>query len=491
MLSSSPRRAKCLLHLVVLLLLLSSRGYGWPGLHKAHPRSPGQSRHLLVVSDIHFDPFSDPALGPALAKAPVRKWESILSRSSSQAFSPYGQDTNWWLLASSLDGMREAEPNPALIIVTGDLLAHEFAEKYAHSVQDPDRNHYRAFVSRTVAFLALEVRKRYGKQQVFVTPGNNDDVCGDYTIQGNGPFLSDTAWTIGGLARARVQTRADWKAFGSYSLAPKGVRGLRIVSLNSIFFFNGYQPQSFADSCSAVQTDSPARTFGWLESVLSRAAANREQVWLLFHIPPGINGYETMMSARPLPSSQPTAQDACSPAIVPMWKPFWTDLFVKLAAQYPGTITAMFAGHDHNDDLRVLHAGQASQQFVLIDPPVSPIYGQNPSFRVVSFQAGGHLTDQTTWYLTNLPSASGRGSGIWKPEYTFSEQWQSPRLDAAALDAVYNHIRSDPEASQRWMTLLDVSSTYRPLPATAPRAMECAIANLDATAYRACYCPAP
>ncbi len=456
-----------------------------PRVSKPHPTS----QQVLIASDLHFNPFADPTLAGDLAKAPVHKWEAILSRSSSTAYSPYGQDPNWPLLQSALDAMGKAEPYPALVMITGDLLAHGFPQKYAQAIPDTNRDHYRAFVSKTVSFIAFEVRKRYSKSQILLTPGNNDDDCGDYNIEAAGPFLNDTAWTSRGLVREGGRFMGDWKALGSYTLKPRNIHGLRIVSVNSVFFSNKYQSVNFADGCAAAQSDGPARTFSWLESTLSRAAQNREKVWIMMHIPPGIDGYSTMVSYRSLSQAAPSAPgDLCSQAIVPMWKPFWTGLFDRLVAQYPTTITAIFAGHDHTDDFRVLHA---AHQFVLIDPPVSPIYGQNPSFRVVTFAAGGALTDQTTWYLTNLQAARTTVPGTWAPEYTFSSDWHSPRLDAASLNSIYDQIRSNPDASQRWLTLLNVSSTYHPVPANGVRTLECAIAALDTVSYKTCYCPSP
>ena len=204
------------------------------------------------------------------------------------------------------------------------------------------------------------------------------------------------------LSGKAVASWGNGSLLGSYTLNPRHIKGLRIVSVNSVFFSNKYQSVSFPDGCKAARSDGPARTFSWLESTLSRAAQNHEKVWIMMHIPPGIDGYSTMVRYRSLSqaaSSPPP--DLCSQAIVPMWKPFWTDLFDRLVAQYPTTITAIFAGHNHTDDFRVIDTGQAGRQFVLIDPPISPIYGQNPAFRIVTFAAGGGLTDQTTWYLTN------------------------------------------------------------------------------------------
>jgi sphingomyelin phosphodiesterase acid-like 3 len=479
--------------LLAVLVLLAGTARSLPRLPKPHPSKPRPtSQQLLITSDIHFNPFADPTLAADLAKAPVHKWEAILNRTSPTAYSPYGQDTNWWLLRSALDAMRKAEPDPTLVMVTGDLLAHGFSEKYAKAITDTNRDHYRAFVSKTVSFIALELRERYSKPQIFLTPGNNDNDCGDYNIEAGGAFLSDTAWTARGLVREGGRFMGQWKSLGSYTLQPRHIHGLRIVSVNSVFFSNKYESKSFADGCSAVQSDGPARTFSWLESTLSRAAQNHEKVWIMMHIPPGIDGYSTMVRYRSLSQAASSApQDLCSQAIVPMWKPFWTDLFDRLVAQYPTTITAIFAGHDHTDDFRVSQAGQAAQQFVLIDPPVSPIYGQNPSFRVVTFAAGGTLTDQTTWYLTNLDAARSTVPGTWMPEYTFAAEWHSPRLDAASLRSIYDQIRSNPDASQRWLTLLNVSSTDHPVPADGVRTLECAIAALDPATYKACYCPAP
>jgi sphingomyelin phosphodiesterase acid-like 3 len=459
------------------------------GAH-ARPKQPNRpAQQLLIASDLHFNPFADPSLVPELASAPVRKWEAILNRSSSTSYSSYGQDTNWWLLRSAFDAMRRAEPDPALIMITGDLLAHGFPQAYARTTHDTKPEHYRAFVSKTVSFVTAELRLRYSKSQILLTPGNNDDECGDYDIEGGGPFLKDSARTAGNLARTHGQLTTDWKALGSFTVRPRSVPGVRIISVNSVFFSNKYQAANFADSCEHVDSKAPTRTFAWLESTLSRAAENREKVWLMFHIPPGIDGYSTMVSYRSL-SQATDAKDLCSRAIVPMWKPYWTDLFQHLVAEYQTTIAAMFAGHDHTDDFRVL-SSKNDGQFVLINPPISPIYGQNPAFRVVTFAPGGRLVDQSTYYLTNLQAAQGDVPGIWAQEYSFVEKWNSERLDAGSLNTIYDRIRSDTEASTQWLTLLNVSSTHDHVPAEGVRTLECADEALDPAAFKACYCPAP
>jgi hypothetical protein len=172
-----------------------------------------------------------------------------------------------------------------------------------------------------------------------------------------------------------------------------------------------------------------------------------------------------------------------------MWKPVWTALLERLMVDFQSTITASFAGHTHTDDFRLIHAGQSGGEFVLIDPPVSPIYGQNPAFRVVAVGSDGGLDGQSTYYLTNLEAARSDVPGIWEQEYSFAGKWQSPQLDAASLNTIYGRISSDPVARAQWLTLLNVSSSHDPVPANGVKTLDCAIAALDPATYQACYCP--
>ena len=128
------------------------------------------------------------------------QWEAILNQTAPHSFSPYGQDTNWWLLQSSLDQMRKTMPHPAVFLVLGDMLAHNFPKMFRDVTHDTDLQHYRTFVLKTIQFLALQLRRRWPDTQILLTPGNDDDVCGDYTIEAGGP-----SWQIPQLPYASWQ----------------------------------------------------------------------------------------------------------------------------------------------------------------------------------------------------------------------------------------------------------------------------------------------
>jgi sphingomyelin phosphodiesterase acid-like 3 len=446
---------------------------------------------LLLASDIHFNPMADPALVADLAAAEPAQWESILQRSKLTAFSPYGQDSNWWLMRSAFDAMARTEPHPALVMFTGDLLAHSFPKTYKSITHDSDPEHYRAFVLKTFDFIALEFRKRFRDAKVLLTPGNNDEECGDYSIAENGVFLSNTADRAEALAREGEQFTATWKSLGSFTIEHPTLPGVRIVSLNTVFWSNKYRSTDFNKGCATVESAAGSALFVWLESQLADAEKAHEKVWLMFHIPPGIDGWASTHPSGGGSGADGAPAKACVDSIVPMWVPERTATFEKLLDRYHGTVLVSFAGHTHVDSFMLIGTDGDAKQSVLINPPISPVYDQNPGFRIVNFRGDGTLADQTTYYLTNLTEAGGSTRGRWKKEYTFSREWKTRRLDAASLTRIYNEIVSESDARARWLKLYMVSSTDAPIPAADVKGLYCAMGALDLKSYATCACGVP
>jgi len=450
------------------------------------------SNNFLVVSDIHFNPMADPALVAKLGAANPAQWEMILEESKLTRFSQYGQDTNWWLLRSALDQMRLTLPHPAFIMIPGDLLAHDFPKTYATVTHDNNREHYRAFVLKTLEFLGLEFRKRFGTTKILVTPGNNDEECGDNSMEAHGRFLSDTAE----LARETVEAdrgfKKEWKALGIYNVPHPALLGVRIFSLNTAFFSYRYQPASFSQGCVPVASNAANDLLARLESDLAEAKQANEKVWLLFHVPPGIDASATTREHEVLAKeSTSPSSTMCQKAVVPMWDPIWTKRFDSLLENYQDTVIASFAGHTHTDDFRLIGELGSRKEFVLINPAVTPIDKRNPAFRVVTFESDGSLADQSTYYLTNLPDASSKTPGQWKKEYTFSEEWKAKQINGASLETIYRQMGAEQKSLDRWLELYNVSSSAAKVPAGNVQGLYCAIGSLDPESYTACYCTSP
>jgi sphingomyelin phosphodiesterase acid-like 3 len=469
-----------------LALLLAILVVGGLTAHAASER--GESKFLLV-SDFHFNPMADPALVVDLAAADPAQWESILDRTTPATFSQYGSDTNWWLLKSSMDQFSATLPHPTFIMVTGDLLAHDFPATFRNVTHDPDQQHYRAFVLKTVEFLAMQLQRRFPGTRIFITPGNNDNDCGDYTIEANGAFLNDTAPIARELATGNDEFASTWKALGSFNVPHPALSGVRIISFNSVFLSQKYSALSSIQGCAPVSSTAASDLLTWLEHNLAAAAQANQKVWLMFHIPPGIDGYASSTQYQSQhPTEAASNADACGDAIVPMWVPAWTAQFDALLAKYRSTVVAGFAGHTHSDDFRLIGDAGSEREFVLINPAISPIYQQNPGFRVVSYSGDGSVTDQSTYYLTNLPTASSRSKGRWKREYTFTRKWKTRDLNITSLGTLYSHVSTSDRVRNGWLKLYAVSGPAETSEKSIARGLYCAVEALDVASYKTCYC---
>jgi hypothetical protein len=220
------------------------------------------------------------------------------------------------------------------------------------------------------------------------------------------------------------------------------------------------------------------------------AKAAAERVWLLYHIPPGLDGYATLR------------QGSCPDTMIPMWDEAHAGAFFALLRRYADIVPASFAGHTHMDDFRLIGDAGGRYAFVLITPAVSPIFGQNPGFRIASYDDEGGIVDQTTHGLANLPQASFASGGAqpeWRTEYSFTRLWSLPRVDLPSLGRLYSLITDVPEERERWRVVFPVSSPVYWAPfsgngehlAQAVRAFRCASGNALPSDYQACYCRGP
>jgi len=445
---------------------------------------------FLWISDIHFNPAADAKLVRELESVDAANWESVLDRTSPGRFSQYKSDTNWWLLKSALEQFPKSNPHPSFVILTGDLLAHDFKRMFRAATHDEDQQRYREFVVKTVQFLALELQRKFPKTKIFITLGNNDNDCGNYSIEANGAFLHDVEWVARDLAGGNEDFTKSWTVLGSFNVPHPTVKGTRLLSLNSIFWSQKYIALSSRQGCTPVPTTAPEDLMRWLEQQLAAAAEAHERVWLMFHIPPGIDGYATAMNREKLEAANRSANiDRCAQSIVPMWAPQWTEQFDALLGKYHSTVTAVLAAHTHSDDFRLFASTDGERPFLLMAPAISPVYEQNPGFRVATYSNDGILMDQSTYYLTNLPEASRRKPGRWKREYIFTKQWRVPELDASSLSRLYDSVVESDAVREKWLNLYAVSgpASQGEKPKMV-RALYCAVEGLSVEDYRQCYC---
>ncbi len=446
----------------------------------AMPQAEAAGQSFLMVSDIHFDPMAEPALVDRLAAAEPGDWRAIFESAGKQRPSHYGADTNWPLLRSALGQMKATLPHPLFLLLPGDFLAHHFRAQFDAAASDHSDSAYRRFVVKTMRFLADEIAGGFPDTPILPTLGNNDAECGDFRLQPNGPFLADTLPILRGLVggHATPDVAESWKSWGNYSAILPDTPGVRAIFLNDVFF-----SQNYRNICGSRGGRDPGReTLAWLTAELAAAQRAQQRVWLVYHVPPGIDGYRTWR------------QGACPDRIIPMWDEAYARPFLALLRRYSATVAANFAGHTHMDDFRLIGDGKGDFSFALIMPALSPIFGQNPAFRTVVFDTSGRILDQTTYDLANLAEAGPGVPPKWQAEYTFSREWGLPSVDLAGLQRLYAMITTVPADRARWHRLYPVSSpVYWSLAgggdtAHTLRAYDCATGHVRSADFERCWC---
>lgn len=416
---------------------------------------------FLSVSDIHFDPFADPSLVAQLEAADVSQWKTILASSKSTAFSPYGSDLNDPLFRSALAEMKRRVPSPAFIVISGDFLAHKFDQTYQKYATDKSQAAYTAFVLKTIAYIASSLRETYPGVRIYPTLGNNDSDCGDYAVAPDSAFLAGfrDVW------RPAVRSRSFDRRFptgGYYHADPSGLHNVRIIALNTNFFSTKY-----TNPCGKPGPDPGLRQLRWLDAELHLARAERKRVWLLFHIPPGMDVYDSVAYGGACPNLN--AQT--------FWKSEYQQKYLQITAAHRKTIIGTFAGHTHQDEFRI-----ATDDFIHITPSVSPVFGNNPSFEAVEVRRNGDVTDYTVYHLPNVTAP-------WAREYAFAEAYRKPRYDTSTLTELAGAIADDSAVREQYFTFMPSSA---PKPAASALAIWqgywCGLQTFAAPAFTTCYC---
>jgi sphingomyelin phosphodiesterase acid-like 3 len=421
---------------------------------------------FVSLSDLHFNPFYDPTLVPKLVAADVGEWPALFASSQVTAPSAYGADVNDPLLVSTLAGLRSFAPDPDFVLITGDFLGHDFSQLFQQESPDKSPQAYRRFVRKTLEFLTARLTAVFPGKPVIPAVGNNDDFCGDYAIEPRGPFLSMLREVWEPLLGGRPGTFArTFPIGGFYSLPHPTVPKLRVVVLNTVFFSRKYK-----NAC-GEGGDPAGFELGWLEATLDAAARDGERVWLIFHIPPGIDVYATL------------GNGVCPSTPVPLWGADDATGFFQVLADNGGLIAAAFAGHTHMDEMRL----PPSMSFLHGTPAVSPIFGNNPGFQVFSYlRSSGELLDERTYFLNLVaPVPAPR----WELEYGFQQAYGQTGYDGAALRSVRDSVASSAEVRDRYMTFYPMGSYQSSADKANWRAYWCGIDHFTPADFASCVCP--
>ena len=426
------------------------------------------------MSDIHFSPYVDAKITDRLAAAPPERWRAILATAGPIPFSNFGSDTNYPLLESALDAMKSQVSSPAVVIVAGDFLAHNFRAPFDAAVRDHSDDAYHAFVDKTMAFLALEFRETFPYARILPVVGNNDGYCGDYASTPRSFFFQHMA-----QAFAHNVGAADQAAFvtqfttgGYYTVAlPAG--GATAVVLNDVFWSWRY-----TNTCGDRASDPGSDELAWLSKTL---AAPSGPTWVLTHIPPGVDVNATLRSAV-LPETP----------IVMMLNPKYNDPYVSLLAAPSSRVAMALAGHTHMNAFRVVGAPSRAIAGMLLAPSISPVYSNNPTFSILDVDpATANVINDHVYVLDELPALAKdpHRPMRWRREYDFNSAYNMHGIDAASLNRLQQGMFAEGHQRRLYTRFFDGESGRATIGESQFRSYWCGNLAMTATDYRACAVP--
>jgi sphingomyelin phosphodiesterase acid-like 3 len=457
----------------------------------------------LFLSDIHFEPFFDPGKAAQLAAAPVSDWKGILAAAPladreqrfaalEQTCHTRGEDTSYPLLESSLRAIHTDAAGAKFVTVSGDLISHAFTCKFGAVFPKAAAEDYRAFVQKTLDFLVSELGSTLPGVPVYWALGNNDSDCGDYKLDPHSDFLAATgqAFAEGFPAAERKAAQETFAAGGYYNVRlPAPMRNARLLVLDDQFMGNKYE------TCGGKEDKGPAEAqIAWLTQQLAEARRNKEKVWVMAHIPPGVDVHSTATHM----------DQVCGGKGPKMFLD--SERIAEVLVDFSDVVQLAIFAHTHMDEVRLLRAengapgsgpgssasgssASGSGVAVKMVSSISPINGNAPSFTLATVDsATAALKDFRVFAASN---ATGVDS-VWHEEYDWDRTYHQSEFSASSLSKVIAGFEADPgaktDASQAYIKDFFVGSS--PLLGLVWPQYVCGLENDSAQAYKACVCPA-
>ncbi|MGO9318811.1 MAG: metallophosphoesterase [Terracidiphilus sp.] len=457
--------------------------------HKAPPAKV--TVPALLLSDIHFEPFWDPAKVPQLAAAPVREWKAILAAAPSpdqqqrfqslqQSCHARGVDTSFALFDTSLTVMRSHAADAKFVTVSGDLLSHAFLCKYKTLFPESTHEGYRTFAEKTLGYVMGELYGAFPNVPVYVALGNNDSDCGDYQLDAHSEFLAVTGKDVTKYfsESERQGAKESFAAGGYYRVSlPAPIENARLLVLNDIFMSRNYATCAGKADLTAADAQ-----LVWLRQQLAEARANKQKIWVMGHIPPGVDLHSTVTKMV----------DVCGGKSPIMF--LSSEKMADVLIEFSDVVELAIFAHTHMDELRLLKDdGQTPTSgksvAVKMVSSISPINGNHPSITLAQIDpSSAALVDYKVIAASNQTGINA----VWVEEYDFARSYHEAAFSSSSVSKLITGFAADPgaitPASQNYIE--DFSVGYAtPLLRLAWPQYVCTLSNHTQQSFKTCVCP--
>lgn len=410
------------------------------------------AQELLMISDIHLDP---------------------LDASEAARVACPGEGTNLTprLLREAMNEAKHVLPNPRFVVLGGDYLAHGLQCRYLIDHPGASAAEYEDYALQNVKNVVGMVKDRYPATPVLVALGNHDSGCGNYRQTSGDRFLLALADMVAEVAtdepQRQKQIRTQFAAGGYFEFQVED--GPTILVTNTTPMAAKYR------ECSGgLSADRGDRQLAWVANRLARGRELRRKVWLVGHIPPGIDPRATLWDTNVCMARSVTTFMAGGQLI-------------KTLADYGDVLALAIFGHTHMTEMRLLR-GQIP---ALILPALTPVAGNHPGFTVGRYDpVGGDLVDYT------VHTMSSEQDGAWRTSVSFREMYGLPSFSGPGVASLAERLQRDRNGrTSESLLYIDAFSAGSHNPASsllhrADRwaAYACALSRFEVGSYLNCAC---
>ncbi len=388
-------------------------------------------------------------------------------------------DAFWDRTKDRLELIIGCKTPPRFILFTGDLPGH------CGNSGTPLEGHQKKIQEGSIQEVLKNLRELVAGKGIplLFVPGNNDALNGDYF-----PFSDANNQSVFSLARdpnlpypalnAHLPCGQPPCMLESDTLmgyyAAKPIDGLRVLALNTVMFVNGYHAASTQEWHAAGD-----QQMDWIGAQLDSAAKYGDKVYIMMHVPPGLNAYSCDSLGNNCSSFWNDGPSADTT---------WQYQFLAHVGDHYQDIAGVFYGHTHMDELRLLYkpkdpsnpnAPDEVSEIALGAPGVTTDHGNNPGFKVVWYDGKSkEPVDFITHYARHSVTPSKViNYGRWGNQYyQFREVFEccssssvyeglvNQDLDAvnSAMDSVYYVLHQqrhpDPHLSAKTLSGMVVKS---------------------------------
>ena len=329
-----------------------------------------------------------------------------------------------------------------------------------------------------------ELRAEFPGMPVYVAMGNNDSGCGDYQLDAGSDFLAQTGKIVAAGLPTSQQPEAI-KEFGeggylSVTMAAP-MRNTRLIAVNDVLLSPNYSTCGGERSAAGGKAE-----MAWLARQLQEARESGQRVWVMGHIPPGIDPFSTVAKFRDVCGGQAPVEFLSS------------DKMADLMVEYADVVRLGVFGHTHMDEMRLLEpeggeaqGAEADRVAVKVVASISPVDGNTPSFT----EARVNPNSATLENYTVIAASNQTGvATTWSPEYDFAKTFHEPEFSASTVKKLIDEFRIDrfanTAASQAYIRDYFVGDMSLELTPFWPEYV-CALDNHTAKAFAACVCSTP